>query len=221
MFKQREKLSYYAATNSEMVMCFKDPAQSEKPMKKAQLLIIPWLILLAGCTTAINLNRHASEGMTANFKQHSYQRKFQIVCGYGLRNYVYNGRPSGLTGSETTSSINIGETFCALLGQANAMVQPVTGESDEIILDLKSINFDYSYEGTAIWAEKGRDFDTAFILIKLVAESGSKTREYTFIVEKEKSDSTGESNSVKYTVVNSALEEIIYQLYEKLYMDFD
>ena len=208
-------------TNSEMALYFKDPAHSEKHMKKAQLLIIPWLILLAGCTTAINLNKHASEGMTANFKQHPYQRKFQIVCGYGLRNYVYHGRPSGLTGSETTSNINIGETFCSLLGQADAMVQAGTGESDEIILDLKSINFDYSYEGTAIWAEKGRDFDTVFILIKLVAQSGSQTREYTFIAEKDKLDSTVEGNSVKYTVVNSALEEIIYQLYEKLYQDFD
>ena len=101
------------------------------------------------------------------------------------------------------------------------MVQAGKGEYDEIFLDLKSITFDYSYEGTAIYAEKGRDFDTVFILIKLVAESGAKTREYAFIAEKEKFDSAEEGNSTKYTVVNSALEEIIYQLYEKLYQDFD
>ena len=74
--------------------------RKEEHIKKARLLIIPWLIFLAGCTTAINLNKHASEGIAAKLKQQPYQRKFQITCSYGLRNYVYNGRPSGLTGSE-------------------------------------------------------------------------------------------------------------------------
>jgi len=185
-----------------------------------RLLLVPLLIIFAGCATTANLEKSASDEMTAHFEHQSYQQKFQLECSQGLRNYVYQGYPSGLTGSEVKSSINIGETFCALLDQAETMVQTGAGENTAMTLDLKSITFTYSYEGTSLWAEKGRDFDAVFILIKLVADSGPWFREYTFIAEKEHFDSKVARNSVKYAVVNSALESIIFQLYEKLYRDF-
>lgn len=191
-----------------------------KMIKMARLLLIPWLILLAGCTRTINLDKTGSDEMAANFKQHAYHLKFQVECSHALSNYVYQGYPSGLTGSEVKSSINIGETFCALLDQAEEMVPVVSGENKKISLDLKSITFTYSYKGMSLWAEDGRDFDVVFILIKLVVDSGSRSREYTFISEKEQLNSKVNSSSANYAIVNNALEDIIYQLYGKLYQDF-
>jgi len=80
--------------------------------------------------------------------------------------------------------------------------------------------FTYSYRGTSLWAEEGRDFDAIFILIELVVDSGSKTHEYTLITEKEHYESPVQDQSVKYAIVNSALEDILFQLYEKVYKDF-
>jgi hypothetical protein len=137
-----------------------------------------------------------------------------------LSSYVFNGYPKGLTGSEIKTSINIGETFCALLDQTGSMLPAGTDDPPEIILNLKRINFAYSYEGNSILTDKGRDLDAAYFLIRLEAVSGSWSREYTFMSEKENFDEDIGGNSVKYAVVNSALEEIIYQLYKKLYREF-
>ena len=182
--------------------------------------MVPWLLLSLGCTSAIRLDKNASDEMAGNFERQAFSRKFKLVCGPGLNSYVYNGYPKGLTGSEIKTSIDVGETFCALLDQTEAMLQAGTGDSPEIILKLKSINFAYSYEGNSILTDKGRDLDAAYILIRLDAASGAWSREYTFLSEKERFDEQENSNSKKYAIVNSALEEIIYQLYKKLYRDF-
>lgn len=189
-------------------------------IKAVRLLVILWLFVFLGCTSAIRLDKNASDEMAANFGQHAYRQQFKVVCSSGLRSYVYNGYPRGLTGSEIKTSINVGETFCALLDQAEGMLPAGPGDYPEIILNLKSINFAYSYEGNSILTDKGRDLDAAYILIRLVAVSGSWSREYTFLSEKERFDEKGNGNSIKYAVVNSALEEIIYQLYKKLYRDY-
>lgn len=189
-------------------------------MKTVRLLMILWLLVLLGCTSAIRLDKNVSDEMAENFGQHAYRQKFKIVCSSGLSSYVYNGYPRGLTGSEIKTSINVGETFCALLNQAEGMLHAGRGDYPEIILNLKNINFAYSYEGNSILTDKGRDLDAAYILIRLVAVSGAWSREYTFLSEKERFDEKGSGNSKKYSIVNSALEEIIYQLYKKLYRDF-
>ena len=189
-------------------------------MKTIRLVMIPWLLLFLGCTSAIRLDKNVSDEMAANLGRYAYSQKFKIVCSSGLSSYVYNGYPKGLTGSEIKTSINVGETFCALLDQAGGMLKAGPDDSPEITLNLKSINFAYSYEGNSILTDKDRDLDAAYILLRLVAVSGAWSREYTFLSEKERFDEKGGDNSVKYAIVNSALEEIISQLYKKLYRDF-
>ena len=182
--------------------------------------MIPWLLLFLGCTAAIRLDKNVSDEMVANLGRFTHSQKFKVVCGPGLRSYVFNGYPKGITGSEVKTSINIGETFCSLVDQAEDMVQSGANDFPEIILNLKSINFAFSYEGTSLVIDKKRDLDAAYFLIRLDAESGAWSREYTFLSEKERFDEKYGGNSTKYTVVNSALEEIIFQLYKKLYKDF-
>ena len=189
-------------------------------MKTIRLMMIPWLLLFLGCTSAIRLDKSVSDEMAANFGRYAYSQKFKIVCSSGLSSYVYNGYPKGLTGSEIKTSINVGETFCALLDQTEGMLKAGPDDSLEITLNLKSINFTYSYEGNSILTDKDRDLDAAYILLRLVAVSGAWSREYTFLSEKERFDEKGGDNSIKYAIVNSALEEIISQLYKKLYRDF-
>jgi len=189
-------------------------------MKTIRLMMIPWLLLFLGCTSAIRLDKSVSDEMAANFGRYAYSQKFKIVCSSGLSSYVYNGYPKGLTGSEIKTSINVGETFCALLDQTEGMLKAGPDDSPEITLNLKSINFTYSYEGNSILTDKDRDLDAAYILLRLVAVSGAWSREYTFLSEKERFDEKGGDNSIKYAIVNSALEEIISQLYKKLYRDF-
>ncbi len=189
-------------------------------MKTIRLVMIPWLLLFLGCTSAIRLDKNVSDEMAANFGRYAYSQKFKIVCSSGLSSYVYNGYPKGLTGSEIKTSINVGETFCALLDQAEGMLNAGPDDTPEITLNLKSINFAYSYEGNSILTDKDRDLDAAYILLRLVAVSGAWSREYTFLSEKERFDEKGGDNSIKYAIVNSALEEIISQLYKKLYRDF-
>jgi hypothetical protein len=184
------------------------------------LVMICWMLLLLGCTSAIRLDKNVSDEMAVNFERHAFHQKFKLVCSPGLSSYVYNGYPKGLTGSEIKTSINVGETFCALLDQTAGMLQTEAVESPEIILNLERINFAYSYEGNSILTDKGRDLDAAYILIRLNAVSGAWSREYTFLSEKERFDETGDGNAKKYAIVNSALEEIIYQLYKKVYRDF-
>jgi len=189
-------------------------------MKAAGLVMIPWLFLFLGCTSSIRLDKNVSDEMAVNLGRHDYSQKFKVVCSPSLSSYVFNGYPKGITGSEIKTSINIGETFCALLDQTGSMLQAETGDPPEIILNLKSINFAYSYEGNSILTDKGRDLDAAYFLIRLDAVSGAWSREYTFMSEKENFDEDLGGNSVKYAVVNSAIEEIIYQLYKKLYREF-
>ena len=189
-------------------------------MKTICLVLISWLLLFLGCTSAIRLDKHASDEMAANFGALAFHRKFKLVCSSGLNSYVYSGYPRGITGSEIKTSIDVGETFCALLNQTENMLLSGTADLPEITLNLKSINFAYSYEGNSILTDKDRDLDAAYILIRLNAVSGGWSREYTFLSEKERFDKTGNGGSKKYAVVNSALEEIIYQLYQKLYRDF-
>lgn len=189
-------------------------------MKTVRLVMVFLLLLLLGCTSAIRLDKNVSDEMAMNLGRHDYRQKFSIVCSPGLSGYVFNGYPKGLTGSEIKTSINIGETFCALLDQTESMLQVGTDDPPEIILNLKRINFAYSYEGNSILTDKGRDLDAAYFLIRLDAVSGAWSREYTFMSEKEHFDEVGGENSVKYAVVNSAIEEIIYQLYKKLYREF-
>ena len=189
-------------------------------MKMVRLLMIPWLLLFLGCTSSIRLDKNVSDEMASNFGRHAYRQKFRTVCSSGLRSYVYNGYPKGITGSELKTSINIGETFCALLKQTESMLLAGIDDPPEIILNLKSITFAYSYEGNSILTDKGRDLDAAYFLIRLVAVSGAWSREYTFLSEKERFDKKDGNNPVKYAVLNSAIEEIIYQLYKKLYRDF-
>ncbi len=190
-------------------------------MKIVRLVMIPWLLLFLGCTAAIRLDKNVSDEMAANLGRFTHSQKFKVVCGPGLCRYVFNGYPKGITGSEVKTSINIGETFCALVDQAEDMVQSGPNDSPEIIINLKSINFAFSYEGTSLVIDKERDLDAAYFLIRLDAESGAWSREYTFLSEKERFDEEYGGNSTKYTVVNSALEEIIFQLYKKLYKDFN
>lgn len=189
-------------------------------VKTGRLVMTAWLFLLLSCTSAIRLDKHVSDEMNVNFGRQQVYQKFKLVCSPGLSSYVYNGYPKGLTGSEIKTSIDVGETFCALLDQTAGLLQAGAGGSPEIILNLKSINFAYSYEGNSILTDKDRDLDAAYILIRLNAVSGEWSREYTFLSEKERFDKTGNGSSKKYAVVNSALEEIIYQLYKKLYRDF-
>ena len=189
-------------------------------MKAVGLVTIPWLFLFLGCTSSIRLDKKVSDEMALNLGQHDYRQKFKIVCSPGLNSYIFNGYPKGLTGSEIKTSINIGETFCALLAQTGSMLPAGIDDPPEIILNLKRINFAYSYEGNSILTDKGRDLDAAYFLIRLVAVSGAWSREYTFLSEKEHFDKKDGGPSVKYAVVNSAIEEIIYNLYKKLYREF-
>jgi hypothetical protein len=189
-------------------------------MKTVRLLMIPWLLLFLGCTSAIRLDKNVSDEMARNFERQAHRQKFKVVCGPGLNSYVYNGYPRGLTGSEIKTSIDVGETFCALLDQTETLLQAGTGDYPEITLKLKRINFAYSYEGNSILTDKRRDLDAAYILIRMDAVSGAWSREYTFLSEKERFDEQGRDNVKKYAIVNSALEEIIFQLYKKLYRDF-
>jgi len=189
-------------------------------MKTGRLVMIFWLLVLLGCTSSIRLDKNVSDEMALNLGRHDYRQKFKIVCSPGLSGYIFNGYPKGLTGSEIKTSINIGETFCALLEQTGSMLPAGIDDPPEIILNLKRINFAYSYEGNSILTDKGRDLDAAYFLIRLDAVSGAWSREYTFMSEKENFDEDAGVNSVKYGVVNSALEEIIYQLYKKLYREF-
>jgi hypothetical protein len=189
-------------------------------MKRIRLVMILWLFLLLGCTSAIRLDKAVSDGMAADLGRFARYQKFKIVCSPGLSGYVFNGYPKGLTGSEVKTSINIGETFCALLAQAEGMVPAGPDDPPVVILNLKSVNFAFSYEGNSIMVDKHRDLDAAYILIRLEAESGTWSREYTFLSEKERFDATKGEHSIKYGVVNSVLEEIISQLYKKLYQEF-
>ena len=189
-------------------------------MKKVCLVLIPWLLVFLGCTSSIRLDKNVSDEMAANFRQHAFDRKFKLVCSSGLSSYVYNGYPKGITGSELKTSINVGETFCALLDQTEAMLAAGSGKTPQITLNLTSINFAYSYEGNSILTDTERDLDAAYILLRLNAVSGAWSREYTFLSEKERFDEKGGGHRVKYSIVNSALEETIYQLYKKLYRDF-
>jgi len=189
-------------------------------IKTVCLVMMAWLLLFPGCTSSIRLDKTVSDEMAVNVGRHAYRQKFKIVCSSGLRSYVYNGYPKGVTGSEIKTSINIGETFCALLDQTQRMLPPGTDDPPEITLNLKSINFAYSYEGNSILTDKGRDLDAAYFLIRLVAVSGAWSREYTFLSDKEHFDKKDGGPSVKYAVVNSAIEEIIYNLYKKLYREF-
>ena len=189
-------------------------------MKTARLMIILLLALLLGCTSAIRLDKQVSVEMAANLERQALQRKFNLRCSPGLSGYVYNGYPKGLTGSEIKTSIDIGETFCALLEEIEGLFPAGIQDPPEINLDLNQINFAYSYEGNSILTDKRRDLDAAYILIRLAAVSGAWYREYTFLTEKERFDEKGGGNSKKYDIVNSALEEVILQLYRKLYRDF-
>lgn len=188
-------------------------------MKIVRMVMIPWLLLFLGCTSAIRLDREVSDGMAADLGRFARHQKFKIVCSPGLSGYVFNGYPKGLTGSEVKTSINIGETFCALLAQAESMVPAGANAPPVVTLNLKSINFAFSYEGNSILVDKSRDLDAAYILIRLEAESGRWSREYTFLSEKERFDATDGGHTIKYGVVNSVLEEIISQLYKKLYQE--
>ena len=189
-------------------------------LRTVRLVMIIWLVLLLGCTSAIRLDKNASDEMAANFGQHAFSRKFKLVCSPGLNSYVYKGYPKGITGSEIETSIDIGATFCALLDRSVDLLQAGAGDAPEILLNLNSINFAYSYEGNSLLPDKDRDLDAAYILIRLDAVSGTWSREYTFLSEKERFDETADINSKKYAIVNSVLEEVIYQLYKKLYRDF-
>jgi hypothetical protein len=189
-------------------------------MKTARLAIIPLLLFFLGCTSAIRLDKNISDETVANIKRFALDQKFKVICSPGLSSYVFNGYPKGLTGSEIKTSINVGETFCALLEQAGESVQAGVDDPPDIMLNLKSISFAYSYEGNSILVDKQRDLDAVYILLRLVAESGAWSREYTFLSEKERFDAQDGGRSTKYAVVNSALEEIIYQLYKKLYKEF-
>lgn len=188
-------------------------------MKVVHLATITWLVVLMGCTSAIRLDKQVSSEMAANMERQALQREFNLRCRPGLSGYVYNGYPKGLTGSEIKTSIDIGETFCALLDEIEGLFPAGIQDPPEIYLDLKQINFAYSYEGNSILTDKRRDLDAAYILIRLAAVSGAWSREYTFLTEKERFDEKGGGNSKKYAIVNSALEEVIYQLYKKLYRD--
>jgi len=183
-------------------------------------MMTAWLLLLLGCTSAIRLDKHVSDEMAVNFGRHAYSQKFKMVCSPELSSYVFNGYPKGLTGSEIETSINVGETFCALIEQTEGLLQSGNANPPEIYLNLENINFAFSYEGNSILTDKGRDLDAAYILIRLNAVSGAWSREYTFLSEKERFDEKGGGSSRKYDIVNEALEEIIYQLYKKLYREF-
>ena len=143
------------------------------------------------------------------------------LCIWESSLVVGNTEPASFPSmTQFKTTINIGETFCALLDQAGAMAQGASSGQADFQLDIKGITFTYSYRGTSLLVEEGRDFDAVFILIKLLVESGSRTREYSFITEQERYDSGVQGSPVKYGIVNSALEDIIYQLYEKVYQDF-
>ena len=189
-------------------------------MKTVRLLMILCLLVISGCTSSIRLDQRASDEMTANFARHAYRQKCKLVCSSGLNGYVFNGYPKGITGSEIETSINVGETFCALVEQTNDLLQSGRSDPPEIVLNLNGISFAFSYEGNSILTDKGRDLDAAYILIRLNAVSGTWFREYTFLSEKERFDEKGGGGSRKYDIVNSALEEIIYQLYKKLHREF-
>ena len=182
--------------------------------------MILWLLAFLGCTSAIRLDQNVSHELASNINRHAYPHKFKMVCGHGLSSYVFNGYPKGLTGSEIETSINVGETFCALIEQTEGLLQAGKKDPPEITLNLQRINFAFSYEGNSILTDKGRDLDAAYILMRLNAVSGAWSREYTFLSEKERFDEKGGGSTRKYDIVNSALEEIIYHLYKKLYQDF-
>ena len=184
------------------------------------LLTVGLMPLFLGCTAAIKLDDRLSEEMGRHFSQKASQRNFQVECGAGLKTYVYKGRPKGVTGSEVEATIPVGATFCALVDQVETAIKDRSGKSITVVLELERISFAYSFKGNALWAEEGRDFDAAYILIGLNAVAGARSREYTIMSQKERFDSTEGEDPRKYAVVNAVLEDVIMELYSKIYRDF-
>lgn len=188
--------------------------------KWLHLLAVCLTMLSMGCTAAIDLDERISETMARHFSRNAFHRNFRVACSPGLRSYVYQGYPKGLTGSEVTATIPLGETFCALIDQVESALEDQAANPVEIVLALERISFTYSYKGTALWAEEGRDFDAAYLLVGLNAVSASRFREYILMSEKERFESADMEDPRKYAVVNSVLEDVIMQLYSKIYRDF-